>query len=176
MKKEEAVANFFIALGNSDSEDYMTNLRLNKLMYFAQAWSLVLFDNPLFSEDIHAWQLGPVVPSIYHKYKHKGKNQIINTDTTFKLNMLSFKEQQLLMAILGRYGKYSTSGLVDITHYPGSPWDKAYTANADIISTDQIKAYFKNDVPLKLACDCDEYPIVGYHNSKGAYVLPTDWK
>lgn len=176
MRKEEAVANFFIALGNGENEDYMTNLRLNKLMYFAQAWSLVLFGNPLFQEDIHAWQLGPVVPSIYHKYKNKGKNQITTADASFRMSMLSGDEQQLVMAVMGRYGKYSTSGLVDITHLPGSPWDTAFTANEEIIGIAQIKEFFENDIPLKLLGNCEDYPTVGYHNSKGAYVLPTDWK
>jgi uncharacterized phage-associated protein len=176
MTKEEAVANFFIALGHSDggNGEYMTNMRLNKLMYFAQAWSLVLFDKPLFSETIKAWEHGPVIPSIYHKYR-RGRNPIVRTDPSFSIDMLDAKEQELLLAVIAKYGIFSTYRLRNITHRPGSPWESARTGNK-IIEIEKIKEYFKKEDPLKLIGSGEDYPTVGYRSDCGSYVLPTDWK
>ncbi len=176
MKKEEAVASYFISLGLGENEDYMTNLRLNKLMYFTQAWSLVLHDKPLFREAIEAWQLGPVIPSVYRKYRTCGKNPIVEVDPSFSLDMLSYDEQQLLFAVMARYGEYSTHGLVDITHKPGSPWDQAFSHGIQTIQVEDIKAFFSKEKPLKLFGTGDDFPSVGYRNDSGTYVLPTDWE
>ena len=49
------------------------NLTLQKLLYYSQATHLVKYDKkPLFHDDIEAWDIGPVVPSVYNKYKHHG--------------------------------------------------------------------------------------------------------
>ena len=61
------IVNEFLDLA---SEDKITNLKLVKLCYIAQGLSLALLDKPLFSEPIEAWQYGPVVPSVYHEFKH----------------------------------------------------------------------------------------------------------
>ena len=58
MLKAIDVANFFVDLANSDPDDCMTNLRVNKLLYFAQAWSVVRRNKPLFEEDMQAWKYG----------------------------------------------------------------------------------------------------------------------
>ena len=178
MRKEDMIASFFISLGMSDSEseDYMTNLRLNKLMYFAQAWSLVLRQKPLFSESIEAWTFGPVIPSIYHKYKGYGKAQITTVDPSFRLSMLDAEEQRLLFATMAYYGEYSTHGLVDLSHEDGSPWVRACGASNTVIHPDDMKAFFSKKPPLKLSGADDDIPVAGYHDATGTYVLPTNWK
>ena len=62
------VADFFLACGN-EAGDPITNLRLQKLVYYAQAWYLASYDKPLFTADFEAWVHGPVIPDLYHKYK-----------------------------------------------------------------------------------------------------------
>ena len=76
MTKAADVADFFIELAQGDENDTITNLRINKLLYFAQAWYMARFDKPLFEEDFEAWDWGLVIPSIYKKYKENGKNNI----------------------------------------------------------------------------------------------------
>src|SRR6185437_3402754 len=61
-------ADFFIAFAH-DVGDAITNLKLQKLLYYAQGWHLALYDKPLFRERIEAWPHGPVVPPIYGKFK-----------------------------------------------------------------------------------------------------------
>lgn len=60
------VANYFIANYGGGTE--MTNLKLNKLVYFAQAVSLKQYGVPLFSDEIQAWSYGPVEPEVYHAF------------------------------------------------------------------------------------------------------------
>ena len=73
------VANFFIDLYNSVPEGQVTNLSLNKLLYFAQGHSLAENGKPLFDEPIEAWQYGPVVPSVYHTFKKHRRSRIPST-------------------------------------------------------------------------------------------------
>ena len=70
------VAEFFIQVANQSEDDQMTNLKLNKLLYYAQGAYLARTGKPLFENRIEAWDLGPVVPEVYHKYKVCGKNPI----------------------------------------------------------------------------------------------------
>ncbi|GAB1543762.1 DUF4065 domain-containing protein [Scytonema sp. NUACC21] len=62
------IAQFFIHLANSTGS-YISNLKLQKLVYYAQAWHLALYNEPLFEEDFEAWVHGPVIPKLYGEYK-----------------------------------------------------------------------------------------------------------
>lgn len=70
------IANYFIFLANT-SGSFISNLKLQKLVYYAQAWYLVNYSVPLFQEDFQAWIHGPVIPSLYQKYKAFGWKPII---------------------------------------------------------------------------------------------------
>lgn len=62
---------YFLALANSKGE-VITNLKIQKLLYYAQSWYLANFKEPLFEEDFQAWVHGPVISSLYTKLKSKG--------------------------------------------------------------------------------------------------------
>ncbi|HLP89286.1 MAG TPA: type II toxin-antitoxin system antitoxin SocA domain-containing protein [Nostocaceae cyanobacterium] len=63
------IADYFIWLAN-ESGSFVSNLKLQKLVYYAQAWYLALYDGqPLFDEDFEAWIHGPVIPALYQEYK-----------------------------------------------------------------------------------------------------------
>lgn len=72
------IADYFIHLAN-ETGSFVSNLKLQKLVYYAQAWHLAFFEDPLFVEEFEAWVHGPVVPDLYHNYKHFGW-QPINED------------------------------------------------------------------------------------------------
>jgi len=59
----------FLLVESRERGDILTNLKLQKLLYYAQAWYLALKDRPLFQEDMQAWVHGPVLPSQYHRFK-----------------------------------------------------------------------------------------------------------
>lgn len=70
------IANYFIWLAN-ETGSFISNLKLQKLVYYAQAWHIALYDKPLFAEDFQAWVHGPVIPSLYQKYKSFGWQPIL---------------------------------------------------------------------------------------------------
>ena len=65
------IADYFVRLAN-ETGDYISNLKLQKLVYYAQAWYLAISDEALFEEDFEAWVHGPVIPELYQEYKSFG--------------------------------------------------------------------------------------------------------
>ena len=140
-------ARLFVQLGTlqaeSDSGDGMTNLRVNKLLYFAQGNSLAKRDMPLFDEQIEAWDLGPVIPSVYHAYKGFRKNVI--EDIPPERELFSDSDYSLLLDVYNAAKSISTRGLVDLSHREDAPWyDVYYNQNnqGGIISQENIRKYF----------------------------------
>lgn len=70
------IANFFLAVAEKSGE-IVTNLKLQKLTYYAQAWHLANFGEELFPEDFQAWVHGPVNTELYHQYKERGYQPIV---------------------------------------------------------------------------------------------------
>lgn len=79
------VANYFIWLAN-ETGSFLSNLKLQKLVYYAQAWHLALEESPLFEEDFEAWIHGPVLPSLYQKYQSFSWKPIIENVAKPTLN------------------------------------------------------------------------------------------
>ena len=63
------VANYFLCRVDREAGDTISLLKLQKLVYYAQAWSLVMRDQLLFSQDIEAWSSGPVVRDVWNQYE-----------------------------------------------------------------------------------------------------------
>jgi len=123
-----AVANYFIAKAQSEGRP-ITPMQLIKLVYIAHGWTLGLYDRPLIGEDVQAWQYGPVIPSIYHEFKHYGRNPIsqqkaIATDQgeLFIPTVNDRHACRVLDRVWEVYGHLSGLQLSSITHQPGTPW------------------------------------------------------
>lgn len=143
------ISNFFIDLALKSENDLMTNLRLNKLLYFAQAMSLVKTNTPIYNDEIEAWAYGPVVPQIYNKYKKYGRKDIDEIDEKYTSDVFSPNELDILFDTVNAYDKYSTGELVRLTHIKGSPWDIAFNVKNDkIISKDDIKNYYEKNIVI----------------------------
>lgn len=99
----------------------MTTMKLQKLVYYCQAWSLVWDEKPLFSEKIEAWASGPVVPALYQK--HKGRYQISSLPEGNDGN-LTPQERETIDAVLTAYGAKPAQWLADLTHLE-QPWNDA---------------------------------------------------
>lgn len=172
------IANFFIDYNNHSIDNTLTNLILHKLLYFAQGYSLALYNTPLFDEDIEAWKYGPVVPSIYQTYKYNKKENISKIKGDFSLDKYDSKTIELLLAVINDYGKYSSSELINITHEKGSPWDMVYKENENnIISKESILKYFKNNNLAKINnTNLDNIEYIGKRdNTSKLLVLPADY-
>ena len=99
----------------------ITAMKLQKLVYYCQAWSLVWDEAPLFTENIEAWANGPVVRELYEA--HRGSYQItsINRGSIDNLNRI---QRNTIDAVLKFYGKESSQWLSDLTHME-DPWQNA---------------------------------------------------
>lgn len=140
--KAENVANYLIFLASQENQekekDGVTNLKLQKVLYFAQAYYLTRFNKPLFIEDIQAWDYGPVVPTVYRKLKRYGSKPIINENDK---SSVSDKDKEILKELWSVFGGYSASKLVDIVH-SHAPWKDAYASKNRIITHKVIKDYY----------------------------------
>ena len=74
----------------------LDHLKLQKLLYFAQALSLVRNNKPIFSDSILAWDHGPVVSSVYDTYKNNGKKHIVCEEKYMNTVKLSVEDIRVL--------------------------------------------------------------------------------
>ena len=103
----------------------MTAMKLQKLLYYCQAWSLVWDEAPLFPERIEAWANGPIVPDVYEK--HKGMFEIPKNPNCFpdgKTSELESFQKKTIDSILDFYGDKTAHWLSELTHNE-DPWKNA---------------------------------------------------
>ena len=134
------VADYFLSLQDEESGDLISNLKLQKLVYYAQGVALAVKDSPLFPEPIYAWRHGPVVPELYHKFKAHGSNAIPNSGS-FDLSILSTEDKEILDEVYDVYGQFSGWKLRNMTHQE-PPWINAEKYELEI-THESMKNYFK---------------------------------
>jgi uncharacterized phage-associated protein len=99
----------------------VTTMKLQKLVYYSQAWHLVFQGEPLFSDVIEAWPQGPVTRALYEQ--HRGRRQV--TDWLLgDRSRLSAVERATVEWVLGKYGHFSAESLSEMTHME-APWRSA---------------------------------------------------
>ncbi len=122
------------------------NLKLQKLLYYCQGIHLARVDKPIFNDRIEAWTYGPVVPTVYRKYKEYGLDIITLKD--IKHNNIKFKNKELetIDMVLAYYGSFSGLELVSRTHSE-PPWINAFEKNKNNeITKEAMKEYFKSNI------------------------------
>lgn len=140
------IASIFVQLANSLPNHHIDNLKLNKLCYYAQGWHLARLHEPLFREEIQAWEYGPLIPEVYYTYRVCGGDPIKEPATEFDEDNLTREDASLITDVYIRYGKYTSAALIDLTHQPGSPWKQVYEPRKNkIIGVDLIRDYFLNN-------------------------------
>jgi uncharacterized phage-associated protein len=100
----EDVVEYFIYLSSKDQKG-ISNKKLQKLVYYAQAWSLAFTEKPLFPEKFEAWIHGPAVPSLYRKFKKFGFKPVESQNLNF--NPQSLSHTNILDEVWRVYGKYA---------------------------------------------------------------------
>jgi len=128
-------------------------MKLLKLVYLSHGWYLAFYDRPLISEAVLAWRYGPVIKSVYIKFKFYGKCQIESLADIDGDGVISNTEVmpsdpaicRFLDQVWERYSQYNGLQLSDLTHQDGSPWSNTKNRNGEgaIISTDSIKEYYR---------------------------------
>lgn len=143
------VADWFLSKINTASGDTISPLKLQKLIYYAQAWHLAIFDEPIFDEDIQAWMHGPVVPSVYYRFQETCKDCTIDiSETPLDLVKLDANTEQLFNEINSIYGERSARYLEALTHSE-DPWIIArgglplHERSNNVIKKELMSAYYK---------------------------------
>ena len=116
--------------------EYITNLKLQKLLYFVQAICLMVFGKKAFPEKILAWSYGPVINEVYQKYK---QNHEIEINSEMNVKKLSSGLNQIILEVVNSYGSMEAGRLIDFTHEE-DPWLK--TKLNEEIDINLIRNYF----------------------------------
>ena len=123
-----------------EDTDLISNLKLQKLLYYAQGCHLALTGNLLFNERIVNWMHGPVVEEIYYKYRSFGSRGIeYNNDYDMSIDP---DTESILKEVYYTFGKYSAWGLRNMTHQE-DPWKN--TVQNQVIPVESIKKYFEEN-------------------------------
>lgn len=139
------IADYFLSMVDEDEGDHITNLKLQKLLYYAQGLHLACYNAPLFEEHIEAWAHGPVIPQVYSKYRDFSYNPIPRPrDLDF--DKFDGDSRGFLDEVYRSFGQYSAWKLREMTHEE-PPWKEAYRKGPNtIISHEALKDYFSQFV------------------------------
>ncbi|MEZ0472665.1 Panacea domain-containing protein [Luteimonas salinilitoris] len=155
-----AIANYVLDASEAAGRP-VTNLGLQKLVYFCHAWSLTILGGPLIRHQFEAWQFGPVLQYLYRDFKIFDRKPI--TTRAQKLNpgtgftdtvgyVLDEETAGLLEKVVGFYGRLSAGTLVELSHAEGSPWDHVWRHEGRVnpgmrISDELIRQYYSRTPP-----------------------------
>lgn len=168
-------ANFFISLfGCFEEDNDLTNMKINKLLYYAQGHSYERFNKPLFNDDIEAWENGPVINGVYQNLKQYSNNTVSAVIGDYNPNVFSSEESELLLDIAREYGKYSASTLRNMTHANGTPWKNSFDGSyhKQIPQEDIAKYFMSNGTLSSFECN-SEIETIG-RTENGCLILPKE--
>ena len=115
----EDIANYLLFKAYDEAErkrEHLSNLKLQKLLYYAQGIHLVMHNSPLFPDAIVARQYGPVIPRLYAKYREHGSDNIPGPDAYFSPDTFDDETIKFLDGIYEFFGSYSAIGLMRMAH------------------------------------------------------------
>lgn len=159
MDRAVAIANEFLRKAGPAG---LTQMQIQKLVYFAHGWTLAITDQPLTIEEPQAWNYGPVYADLYDHTKYFGKssiNRLLTPDddnaARFFLDMPSGKppyranltpaERDIINRVWDRYGNLSGARLSAMTHVPNTPWHQTFAAGKGknrAIANETIKQHY----------------------------------
>lgn len=159
-----ALANYILDRCDANGRD-VTNLALQKLMYFCHTWMLVRYKVPLVKHSFEAWEFGPVLPYVYRDFKEHGDSRITTRARSLNLSSgeretaqlnLPAEESEFLDSLIAFYARLSAFDLVMMSHVAGGPWDQVWRhsgkANPGMRITNQMieTFYSRSQLPFPL--------------------------
>ncbi len=150
-----AVANYVLDFCAREQRP-ITNLSLQKLVFFCHAWCLARLRKPLVRHEFEAWDYGPVLQYLYRDFSKFGSSPItsravgIDPETGERAVVQGeFEEdiKQLLDEVIGFYSRRSAGELVKLSHVPDGPWFKVWNHRSALnpgmrIKDADIEAYY----------------------------------
>lgn len=138
------LANYVLEKAKESNID-VTNMKLQKILYYVQGHFLAKFNRPLFPDEIQAWKFGPVVPNVYYQFSPYGSEALFTTEKA-DMSSCAPEEIDLINSVIEKKLKLSARTLMLDTHNE-LPWMQV-TQNGTriemnaVIDTDLIKQYF----------------------------------
>jgi len=150
-----AVTNSIINFAN-EVDVNLTNLKLQKILFFINGIYYSEKDEVLFAEEMRAWKYGPVIPEIYYEFKRFGSGSLNNaksflydpdqSDISISEIPLTSKELKTVKALSRLFFIQSAANLVEMSHRSDSPWsryfDLDHIGGKEIIFQDDDKMFF----------------------------------
>ncbi|WP_166838686.1 Panacea domain-containing protein [Rheinheimera pleomorphica] len=129
-----AVANSLIEKAKQAGIEDVSPMKVQKLVYYAHAWYLTFYRNPLVEDKIQAWEFGPVVYDVYAAFRQFGNapitskgqvlkfvdNKVVNDEPTVPNE--DTQAHNILDQIITLYGRYNAVQLSNMTHNLDEPW------------------------------------------------------
>jgi uncharacterized phage-associated protein len=155
-----SIANAFLTRAFRDKIG-ISPMKMQKLAYIAQGYSLVETGEPLFDELFEAWQFGPVLPSLYHECKVYRNGSVTDYLRDVDLHTSQYSAaplptgdeavDQIIDFVWHQYGKQNAVALSDWTHAKGGPWYTVTKGGTEIlrnkdIPNDLINDYFRENL------------------------------
>lgn len=129
-----AIANFILDRADSLGVG-VSNMHVNKIVYFAHGHFLAYKGKPLVDQPFEAWEYGPVVQDLYHRFKKFGKDPITERAMVLDKSAGNFvvarctllaDERDFLTEISEFYARIPAGRLSDMSHVRGGPWDRVW--------------------------------------------------
>jgi len=130
-----------------EKEIQITNLKLQKILYYVQGYFLKKYHRAAFASSIFNWPYGPVVKEAYFEYSDNGARPITTTTISTDINGITETDKKIINAILEKTYYESASKLVEKTHNE-MPWKSTVTGQE--ISIQSINSFFRNYDPLNI--------------------------
>ncbi|MGJ5092181.1 Panacea domain-containing protein [Bradyrhizobium oligotrophicum] len=159
-----AIANFVLDECEKRGVE-VTNLSLQKLVYFCHAWSLIELHSPLVAHRFEAWEFGPVLPYLYREFRGNDRSPIRRRacridPATGQSQVVPYKfdaaTTDVLRKIIAFYSRLRPGDLVELTHVKGGPWYKVWNHSGSvnpgmkIADEDIVRFYSKHVAPYTL--------------------------
>lgn len=145
MKAYDVALYFLFRARELEAGDTISNLKMHKLLYYAQGHYLAIFDEVLFDDDIEAWKYGPVVKNVYDRFKVYGNLAIDFKELdNFKHELYTERHLDILPFVFNKYN-IQAKELVNMTHSE-KPWRTYYDKHTtNLIPVDVIRDFFKEE-------------------------------
>jgi uncharacterized phage-associated protein len=140
----DVVANAFLKLAKEEQKG-LTNMQLQKLVYIAHGFCLAMLSRPLFFNNVHAFEWGPVIPKLYKQLRKYGSGIITEEISTIDEPILSAApEMAVIRGVWGSYGNFTGAKLSSITHQEGTPWSLTWKSiQFGVIENDLIASHYQ---------------------------------
>lgn len=130
-------------LSRPEDGDTISNLKLQKLLYYSQGVHLAKYNRPLFKDEIVHWPRGPVVIKVYEKYKQHGNQSLPIPEKVKNFSKFSKEHKDSIKITYDFYGQYSAWVLSQKTHQE-APWRD--TEQGSSINQKLIKNFFRREL------------------------------